>query len=147
MRDDWGPWTQAQQDQNQNANQGTQQGHPPQGHPPQQGGSYPGGYPPGVFPPGYKPPGHGMATAAMVLGILSLVFWLLYIGYIVFAPLAIIFGAVAKKQGSPSGMATAGIVMGIVSVAGGILFWVVCGAFICAIWDDIWYEVMWEMGL
>ena len=105
----------------------------------------PPGYPPygGGFPPGYRQPGSGMATASMVLGILSLVFWLLYIGYIIMAPLAIIFGVVAKRQGNPSGMATAGIVMGIISIALGILFWVACGAFIWAIWD----EIMWEMGL
>ena len=137
MRDDWGP-RQQQQDDGQNTNQGMQPG---------QGDGYPPGYPPGWIPPGYKPPGSGMATASLVLGILSLVFWIGYIGYVVMAPLAIIFGAVAKKQGSTSGFATAGIVMGIVSIALAVLFWVACGAFICAIWDEVWNEVMWEMGL
>ena len=153
MRDDWGPWNGTKQDGNQNPNQQNpnqqnsnhwmspsqlqqqSEGYPP-GHPPQGGG----------FPPGYRPPGSGMATASLVLGILSLVFWILYIGYIIMAPLAIIFGAVAKRQGNLSGFATAGIVMGIVSIAGAILFWVACGAFMCAIWDEVMLEMM-EMGI
>ena len=140
MRDDWGPWNQGQQDENQNTNQGMPAG---------QNEGFPPGYPPtgGGFPPGYRPPGSGMATASMVLGILSLVFWSLLLGYIIMAPLAIIFGVIAKKQGSPSGMATAGIVMGIISIVSGILFWVACGAIICAFWDEIWYEVMYELAL
>ena len=137
MRDDWGP-RQQQDDERQNTNQGMQPG---------QNDGYPPGYPPGWPPPGYRPPGSGMATASMVLGILSLVLWTGFIGYIIMAPLAIIFGVVAKKQGSTSGMATAGIVMGIVSIAGAILFSAVCGAFVCAVWDEIWHDVMWEMGL
>ena len=127
-QDDWGPWKQGQQNQNQNMNQGT-----PPGYQPHQGGGYPGGYPPygGGYPPGYKPPGSGLAIAALVLGILSLVFWVAYIGYVIMAPLAIIFGALAKRQGNSSGMATAGIVMGIISIAGALLFWIACVA-ICA---------------
>ena len=87
-QDDWGPWNSTQQG-NQNPNQGMQQGE-----------GYPPGYPPpgGGFPPGYKPPGHGMAIASMVLGILSLVFWIGYIGYIIMAPLAIIFGLSLRNK-------------------------------------------------
>ena len=75
-------------------------------------------------PPG-NPPGHGMAVTSMIMGILSLVFWCLCIGYVIFAPLGIIFAVIAKKQGSTSSMATAGLVTGIVSLVGGILYWVV----------------------
>ena len=151
-QDDWGPWNGTQQQENkQDMNQQqTPPGYPPTGgsYPPQ-GGPYPQGYPlPGEgYPPGYRPPGQGMATASLVMGILSIVFWLFHIGYIIFAPLAIIFGAVAKRKGIPSGMATAGIVLGIVSIVLGILIWVACGAFMCAFWDEIMYEVMWELGL
>ena len=72
---------------------------------------------------GGDPPGHGMAVASMIMGIFSLVFWCLCIGYIIFAPLGIIFAVVARKQGSAGGMTTAGLVMSIVSIAGGILYW------------------------
>ena len=155
-QDDWGPWSGTQQQEN---NQNMNQQQTPPGYPPT-GGSYPPGYPPpggpyppgypapgGVYPPGYRPPGQGMATASLVMGILSFVFWIAFIGLIIFAPLAIIFGVIAKKKGIPSGMATAGIVLGIVSLAFGILFWVACGAFLCAFWDEIMYEVMLEMGV
>ena len=124
-QDEWGPWNQAQQGENQNSNNSMPPGYPPTG-----------GY------PYYRPPANGLAIASMVLGILSLVLWIVVWGYIIFAPLAIILGAVAKKKGNPSGMATAGIVLGIISISTGILFWVACGAFMCAFWD----ELMWEMG-
>ena len=74
---------------------------------------------------GDNQPGHGMAIASMVMGILSLVFWCLCIGYIIFAPLGIIFAIVAKNQGSSSGMITAGLATSIVSIVTGILYWVV----------------------
>jgi tetrahydromethanopterin S-methyltransferase subunit B len=80
---------------------------------------------PPVVAGGGNPRGHGMAVTSMIMGILSLVLWCICIGYIIFAPLAIIFAVVAKKQGSTSGMATAGLVTGIVSAVGGILYWVV----------------------
>ena len=74
---------------------------------------------------GGNPPGHGMAVASLVMGILSLVFWCICIGYIIFGPLGIIFAVVAKKQGSTSGMTIAGMATSIVSIVGGILYWVV----------------------
>ena len=130
-QDDWGPWNGTQQNENQNMNQP-----PPPGYPPP-GGGYPPGYPPtGGYPYDYKPPGNGLAIASMVLGILSLVLWITVWGYIIMAPLAIIFGAVARKKGNTSGMATAGIVMGIISLSTGVLFWVACGAIVCAMLDD-----------
>ena len=83
--------------------------------------------PPPPQPPlgGGNPPGHGMAIASLVMGILSLVFWCLCIGYLIFGPLGIVFAVVARKQGSRSGMTTAGLATSIVSIVAGILYWVV----------------------
>lgn len=91
---------------------------------------------------GYAAPqqGNGMAVAALVLGIVSLVLsWVPFFDWILGA-LAIIFGAIgmsAAKQrgGAGRGMAVAGLVLGIITVALGVLFvfWVfavfngVCG--------------------
>ncbi len=60
-----------------------------------------------------KQPASGLATASMVLGILSLV---LFMFPFVISILAIIFGGVAKSKGNKSGMATAGLVCGIISL-------------------------------
>ncbi|MDO4608237.1 MAG: DUF4190 domain-containing protein [Clostridia bacterium] len=57
-------------------------------------------------------PGKGFAITSMIMGILSC----LCCGSLLFAVLAIVFGAVAKGKGSRSGMAIAGIVCGIVAV-------------------------------
>ncbi len=62
--------------------------------------------------------GNGFAVTSMIMGILSC----LCCGSLLFAVLAIVFGAVAKSKGSRSGMATAGIVCGIVAV----VIFVVC---------------------
>lgn len=64
-----------------------------------------------------KQPGSGLATASLVLGILSLV---LFMFPFITSILAIIFGGVAKSKGNKSGMATAGLVCGIIS----IVFWI-----------------------
>lgn len=78
--------------------------------------------PPGWGPPSYAaPPGRGidgMAIAALVLGIASLMFFFL----VVPAILAIVFGAVSRRniKTNPNktggGMATAGLVLGIISL-------------------------------
>lgn len=60
-----------------------------------------------------KQPGSGLATASLVLGILSLV---LFMFPFITSILAIIFGGVAKSKGNKSGMATAGLVCGIISL-------------------------------
>ena len=60
-----------------------------------------------------KQPGSGLATASLVLGILSLV---LFMFPFITGILAIIFGGVAKSKGNKSGMATAGLVCGIISL-------------------------------
>ncbi len=73
-----------------------------------------------------------MAIAALVLGIVSLVFsfvpgfwWLSMVIGIV----GIILGALAKKNPSANqGMATAGLVMSIIGVALGLIFWIACYA-------------------
>ena len=75
-------------------------------------------------PMGGKEPGHGMAVASLVMGILSLVFWCLCIGYIIFAPLGIIFAVVARRRGSTSGMLTAGLATSIVSIVAGVVYWI-----------------------
>jgi hypothetical protein len=74
-------------------------------------------------------PTNGLATAALILGILGVVFfWTFWFG-IILGVLAVIFGAIGlsrAKSGAPNkGMATAGLVLGIVSVALGVVFIVV----------------------
>ena len=101
-------------------NPGEYQGYPNPGQNPQQGG-----YP--AAPPGYGygyPPAqaqtNGLAIAAMVCGIISLIFL-----WIILGPLAIIFGGVGlarANRGAPHrGMAIAGIVLGIVAIVGYII--------------------------
>ena len=72
------------------------------------------------------PPTNGLATAAMVLGILGLVlFWTFWLG-IILGVLAVIFGAIGRskaKAGAPNkGQATGGLIMGIISISIGVLF-------------------------
>lgn len=98
----------------------------------------PGGYPhapPGNYPPGgpqywqESPKGKGMAIAALVLGILSLLtFWtlLLTVLGILFGVLAIVFGVIAMVQARKgaaggAGMALAGLILGLVGFIGGIV--------------------------
>jgi len=113
---------------------------PPGGYPAYPG--YPAQPPPGYAPPqqymqpwGYGAPGYGMvqqqgnglAVAALVLGIVSLVFcWVPYFDWVL-AALAIIFGAVGvstanRRMGAGKGMAVAGLVLGIVTVLLGVIF-------------------------
>lgn len=74
----------------------------------------PGGYMPPQPP--VTQPGKGMATASLVLGIVSF-FCFAYIA----GTLGIIFGCVAKNQGYKGKMATAGIICGAI----GIVLWIV----------------------
>ena len=60
--------------------------------------------------------GKGMAIASLVLGIVSF-----FCFPVITGTLGIIFGAVAKSQGSKRGMATAGIVCGIL----GLIAWII----------------------
>lgn len=72
--------------------------------------------------------GKGLAIASLILGIVSF-FVFAYIA----GALAIIFGAVAKKQGFRGGLATAGIVLGIVGIALTIILQVFIGSLFAAI--------------
>lgn len=81
--------------------------------PAQAGGAYP--------PPGYGQPGPryggGMATAALVLGILALVFCWTIFGGIVLGLIAVVLGIIAARRGGRGqapdrGRAIAGIVTG-----------------------------------
>ena len=58
-----------------------------------------------------KQPGKGLAIAGMVCGICSF-----FVAGLILGLLAIIFGAVAKKQGYKGGIATTGIVLGIIAL-------------------------------
>ncbi len=78
---------------------------------------------------GYPAPatGNGMAVAALVLGILSVVLsWLPFFDWVL-AALAIIFGAVGisranQRMGAGKGMAVAGVILGIITIALGLAF-------------------------
>lgn len=86
-----------------------QQGYPQQGQPQQ-------GYP--QFPPGYgqpiQDPGNGLSIAAIVLGVISVLFI-----PIVFGPIAIVLAAIAKKKGQSMStialaVAIAGMILGFI---------------------------------
>ena len=90
-----------------------------------------------------QPKKQGMAVAAMVLGILSiLIGWIPVVGWFMGFPmalLAIILGAVAIGQVNKQphefggkGMAITGLVLGIVTLALALLFWLVVGSLIAA---------------
>lgn len=85
---------------------------------------------------------NGYATAAMVLGILSLLlFWTFGVG-IVLGILAIVFGILGRNRAAEmsvngmAGRATAGVVTGVLGTIGGVLFIVL----IVAVIDDIEFD-------
>ncbi len=76
-------------------------------------------------------PGKGAATASLVLGIISVVFW--FFGYS--AALSVILGIVglicagkSKKAGFEGGTRTAGFVLSLIGLIGGALVFVACVA-------------------
>lgn len=73
-----------------------------------------------------------MAVASLVLGICSLVFPFIGLGWLscILGIVGIILGALGRKNPEKKGMATAGMVMSIISLALGILMWLACVAFI-----------------
>lgn len=70
-----------------------------------------------------------MGTASLVLGIIALVF---SVGGSICALVAIILGAIARKDPAQKG-ATAGLVMGIIALAWGIIATITCVACLGAI--------------
>jgi ABC-type phosphate transport system permease subunit len=76
-----------------------------------------------------------MAVAALVLGIVSLVFCFIpglnFVALIV-GIVGIVLGALARKklkeQNQPSGMATGGLVMSIIGTILGAILWIACVA-------------------
>lgn len=103
--------------------------------PPPRGGGWPPpppGGPPSP-PPRWGPQGHapapsrgldGLAIAALVLGVVSIPLFVLFVPAI----LAIVFGAISRKNlgaddtKTGAGMATAGLVLGILSLIGAVVF-------------------------
>lgn len=88
------------------------------------------------YQPPYPPvqPGKNLATASLIMGIASLVFWWMSWGAIIGIGLGIaaaICGSKAKKQGFVGGMATAGMVTGIIGAVLGVIGFVVCTIIVC----------------
>lgn len=70
-----------------------------------------------------------MGVAALVLGIVSIVFAFLYplVGVIA-GIVGIILGNMAKKDPATAGMGTAGFVLSIIGTVLCLLFWIMCAA-------------------
>lgn len=71
-----------------------------------------------------------MAVASLVLGICSLVFPFIGLGWlsVLIGIIGIILGALGRKAEGKKGIATAGMVMSIISVVLGIIMWIACAA-------------------
>lgn len=71
-----------------------------------------------------------MAVASLVLGICSLVFPFIGLGWLsaLLGVVGIVLGALGKKNVEKQGLATAGIVMSIIAVALGLISWIACAA-------------------
>lgn len=75
-----------------------------------------------------------MAVAALVLGICSIVFDFIFVWLgLILGVVALILGAVARKQNPGNGVATGGLVCGIIGVVLAVICWVACAACIGAI--------------
>ena len=91
-----------------------------------QPGPYPGGYQTAPQYSGYAPvPRNGMGTAALIIGILALLFsWLVFPG-VILGILAIILGIVGRgrvKRGEATngGVAISGVVLGVLGLIAGL---------------------------
>lgn len=78
-----------------------------------------------------SPPGKGLATASLVLGIISVCLW--FFGYtsllsVILGIVGIVLAVMSKKQGFEGGIRTAGLVLSIIAVVGGVIFFVACVA-------------------
>lgn len=80
-----------------------------------------------------KPPSNGLATASLVLGIITAVFFFTIIGWI-FVPilglLAIIFGIIGmstagKLNGLGKGKAITGLILGFSPIVLTVIFWII----------------------
>jgi len=71
-----------------------------------------------------------LAVASLVLGICSLVFPFIGLGWlsVLLGIIGTILGALGRKNPAKKGTATAGMVMSIISVALGIIMWIACAA-------------------
>ncbi|MCW2743752.1 MAG: hypothetical protein JWM48_302 [Mycobacterium sp.] len=104
-------------------------GYPQQPDYPQQPGYPPQGYPQQGY--GYgQPPRNGFGIAALVLGILALIFCWTIVGGILFGILAIIFGILGRGrarrgEASNGGLALAGLITGAVGLVLAVVFAVV----------------------
>lgn len=71
-----------------------------------------------------------MAVASLVLGICSLVFPFIGLGWlsVLIGVVGTVLGALGRKNTEKQGLATAGMVMSIISVALGLIMWLACAA-------------------
>ncbi len=90
--------------------------------------------------PNQVPQNNNMPVAALICGLLALVFWFIPLRYfnfinLLFSILAIVFGAKGRQTASPNqtGMATAGMVLGIIGVVMSLVI-IVC---VIAAWTAI----------
>ena len=68
---------------------------------------------------------NGKATAALVLGIISLIGICIPIAGIICGIIAIILVVMAKKEGSTDGKQKAGMILGIIGIVISIIMWIV----------------------
>ena len=68
---------------------------------------------------------NGKATAALVLGIISLIGICIPIAGIICGIIAIILAVMAKKEGSTDGKQKAGMILGIIGIGISIIMWIV----------------------
>lgn len=71
-----------------------------------------------------------MAVASLVLGICSLVFPFIGLGWlsVLIGVVGVVLGALGRKNTEKQGMATAGMVMSVISIALGLIMWIACAA-------------------
>ena len=68
---------------------------------------------------------NGKATAALVLGIISLIGICIPIAGIICGIIAIVLAVLAKKEGSTDGKQKAGMILGIIGIVISIIMWIV----------------------
>jgi len=77
-----------------------------------------------------RQPGEGFATASMVFGIISLVFfvfnWFIPFGEVIFGIVGIILAIIAKNRGYAGSKTTTGLICSIITVVLGGIFWASC---------------------